>query len=53
MDKEYILVDVMIDVTSNPIDEQEFRNKLTEWAKNNNWNLNGFIGEYKDEWDDF
>jgi len=49
MDKQYILVDVMVDVTNNLIDENEFRNKLTEWIKGNNWDLNGFIGEYKEE----
>lgn len=52
MDKQYILVDIMVDITSNPIAEHEFLNKLEEWVKNNNWNLNGFVGEYKEECED-
>lgn len=49
MDKQYILVDVMVNVSTNPIDEQEFHNKLVEWAKSNNWELNGFVGEFAEE----
>lgn len=49
MDKQYILVDIMVDITNNVISETEFRNKLTEWAKENGWELNGFIGEYIEE----
>jgi len=51
--KQYMLVDVMVDISNNLIDENDFRNKLAEWVKNNNWDLNGFVGEYKDEYDDF
>ena len=49
LDKQYILVDIMVDITNNVISETEFRNKLTEWAKENGWELNGFIGEYIEE----
>lgn len=49
IDKQYILVDIMVDITNNVISETKFRNKLTEWAKENGWELNGFIGEYIEE----
>lgn len=51
--EQLILVDVLFNVSNNSIDENEFRNKLTEWTKNNNWDFNGFVGEYINEWDDF
>ncbi len=50
--KEYILVDIMVDVSKNLIDENQFRNKLTKWTKNNNWDFNGFVGEYNEEGED-
>jgi len=50
--KEYMLVDIMVDISKNLIDENEFRNKLTKWAKSNNWDLNGFVGEYIEEEED-
>lgn len=43
--KDFMLVDVEFDISKNLVDENEFRNKLTEWAKTNNWNFNGFVGE--------
>ena len=49
MDKQYILFDIMVDITNNVISEAEFRNKLTRWVKHNGWELNGFIGEYIEE----
>lgn len=47
--KQLILVDVLFDVSNNLIDENEFRNKLTEWANSNNWDFNGFVGEFTEE----
>ncbi len=47
--KQYILVDVLFNVSHNLIDENEFRNKLTEWAKDNNWDFDGFVGEFIEE----
>ena len=50
--KEYMLVDIMVDVSNNLIEENEFRNNLAEWVMKNNWELKGFIGEYREEEED-
>lgn len=47
--KDFILVDVEFDISKNLVDENEFRNNLTEWAKSNNWSFNGFVGELLSE----
>lgn len=50
MSKQCILVDITVDISNNVISETEFRNKLKEWAKSNGWDLDGFVGEYIDEY---